>query len=185
METLYGSDLDYYEQSSFKESFAHTVSDEECSHFERMKTKRKVYRKRKGDKRKGPKNHVRQNITICTKANLSPMLTSNSISGLIEQSQDSSDKDVEVDVVINQEKQFSVKQERKSVPVFDALKSPEETTDSSQNRTGEVKYIFIKNVSTCRKYKIIGLLISIKINCLTLFSRHQIHSSSAPTLANL
>ena len=87
------------------------------------------------------------------------MLTSNSISGLIEQSQDSSDKDVEVDVVINQEKQFSVKQERKSVPVFDALKSPEESTDSSQNRTGEVKYIFIENVSTYRKYRIIGLLI--------------------------
>ena len=87
------------------------------------------------------------------------MLTSNSISGLIEQSQDSSDKDVEVDIVINQEKQFSVKQERKSVPVFDALKSPEESTDSSQNRTGEVKYIFIENVSTCRKYRIIGLLI--------------------------
>ena len=83
METLYGSDLDYYEQSSFKESFAHTVSDVECSHFERMKTKRKVYRKRKGDKRKGPKKHLRQNITICTKANLSPMLTSNSINGLI------------------------------------------------------------------------------------------------------
>ena len=87
------------------------------------------------------------------------MLTSNSISGLIEQSQDSSDKDVEVDVVINQEKQFSVKQERKSVPVFDALKSPEESTNSSQNRTGEVKYISIENVSTCRKYRIIGLLI--------------------------
>ena len=157
VETLYGSDLDYYEQSSFKESFAHMVSDVECSHFERMKTKRKVYRKRKGNKRKGPKKHLRQNITICTKANLSPMLTSNSISGLIEQSQDSSDKDVEVDVVINQEKQFSVKQERKSVPVFDALKSPEESTDSSQNRTGEVKYIFIENLSTCRKYRIIGL----------------------------
>ena len=78
---------------------------------------------------------------------------------LIEQSQDSSDKDVEVDVVINQEKQFSVKQERKSVPVFDALKSLEESTDSSQNRTGEVKYIFIKNVFTCREYRIIGLLI--------------------------
>ena len=76
---------------------------------------------------------------------------------MIEQSQDSSDKDVEVDVVINQEKQFSVKQERKSVPVFDALKSLEESTDSSQNRTGEVKYIFIKNLSTCRKYRIIGL----------------------------
>ena len=87
------------------------------------------------------------------------MLTSNSISGLIEQSQDSSDKDVEVDVVINQEKQFSVKQERKNVPVFDALKSPEESTDSSQNRAGEVKYNFIENVSTCRKYRIIGLLI--------------------------
>ena len=87
------------------------------------------------------------------------MLTSNSISGLIEQSQDSSDKDVEVDVVINQEKQFSVKQERKSVPVFDALKSLEESTDSSQNRTGEVKYISIENVSTYRKYRIIGLLI--------------------------
>ena len=185
METLYGSDLDYCEQSSFKESFAHTVSDVECSHFERMKTKRKVYRKRKGDKRKGPKKHLRQNITICTKANLSPMLTSNSISGLIEQSQDSSDKDVEVDVVINQEKQFSVKQERKSVPVFDALKSPEESSDSSQNRTGEVKYIFIENVSTCRNSRIIGLLISIKINCRTLFSRHQIRSSSAPTPANL
>ena len=52
-----------------------------------------------------------------------------------------------------------MKQERKSVPVFDALKSPEESTDSSQNRTGEVKYIFIENVSTCRKYRIIGLLI--------------------------
>ena len=87
------------------------------------------------------------------------MLTSNSISGLIEQSQDSSDKDVEVGIVINQEKQFSVKQESKSVPVFDALKSPEESTDSSQNRTGEVKYIFIENVSTCRKDRIIGLLI--------------------------
>ena len=87
------------------------------------------------------------------------MLTSNSISGLIEQSQDSSDKDVEVDVVINQEKQFSVKQERKSVPVFDALKSPEESSDSSQNRTGEVKYIFIENVSTCKNSRIIGLLI--------------------------
>ena len=78
---------------------------------------------------------------------------------MIEQSQDSSDKDVEVDIVINQEKQFSVKQERKSVPVFDALKSLEESSDSSQNRTGEVKYIFIKNVSTCRNSIIIGLLI--------------------------
>ena len=136
METLYGSDLDYCEQSSLKESFAHTVSDVECSHFERMKTKRKVYRKRKGDKRKGPKKHVRQNITISTKANLSPMLTSNSISGLIEQSQESIDKDVQVDVVINQDKQVAVKQERKSRPVFDALKSPEESSDSSQNRTG-------------------------------------------------
>ena len=136
METLYGSYLDYCEQSSFRESFAHTVSDVECSHFERIKTKRKVYCKRKGDKKKGPKKHLRQNITISTKANLSPMLTSNSISGLIEQSQESSDKDVEVDVVINQDKQVSVKQERKSVPVFDALKSPEESSDSSQNRTG-------------------------------------------------
>ena len=136
METLYRSDLDYCEQSSFKESFAHTVSDVECSHFERIKTKRKVYRKRKGDKRKGPKKHFRPNITISTKGNLSPMLTSNSISGLIEQSQDTSEKDVEVDVVINQEKQVSVKQECKSVPVFDALKSLEPSTDSSQNIIG-------------------------------------------------
>ena len=64
------------------------------------------------------------------------MLTSNTISGLIEQSQESSEKDVEVDVVINQEKQVSVKQERKSVPVFDAIKSPELSSDSSQNRIG-------------------------------------------------
>ena len=136
METVYGSDLDYCEQSSFKESFAHTVSDVECSHFERIKTKRKVYRKRKGDKRRGPKKHLRPNITISTKAHLSGMLTSNSISGLIEQSQESSDKDVEVDVVINQDKEVAVKQERKSGPVFDALKSPKESSDSSQNRTG-------------------------------------------------
>ena len=136
METVYGSDLDYCEQSSFKESFAHTVSDVECSHFERIKTKRKVYCKRKGDKRRGPKKHLRPNIMILTKAHLSGMLTSNSISGLIEQSQESSDKDVEVDVVINQDKEVAVKQERKSVPVFDALKSPQESSDSSQNRTG-------------------------------------------------
>ena len=64
------------------------------------------------------------------------MLTSNTISGLIEQSQESSEKDVEVDVVINQEKQVSVKQERKSVPVFDALKSPELSSDTSQKITG-------------------------------------------------
>ena len=112
------------------------VSDVECSHFERIKTKRKVYHKRKGDKRRGPKKHLRPNITISTKAHLSGMLTSNSISGLIEQSQESSDKDVEVDVVINQDKEVAVKQERKSVPVFDALKSPQESSDSSQNRTG-------------------------------------------------
>ena len=64
------------------------------------------------------------------------MLTSNTISGLIEQSQESSDKDVEVDVVINQDKQVEFKEERKSVPVFDALKSPEESSDSSQNKIG-------------------------------------------------
>ena len=112
------------------------VSDVECSHFDRIKSKRKIYCERKGDQRKGPKKHLRQNIMISTKGNLSPMLTSNSISRLIEQSQESSDKDVEVDVVINPDKQVEVKKERKSVPVFDALKSPEESSDSSQNRTG-------------------------------------------------
>ena len=106
------------------------------SHFERIKTKKKVYRKRKGDKRKVPSKHFRPSITISTKGNLSPMLTGNSISRLIEKSQESSDKDVEVNVVINQEKQVSVKEERKSVPVFDALKSPEVSSDSSQNKTG-------------------------------------------------
>ena len=136
VETTYVSDLDYCKDSSFKESFAHTVSDVDCSHFERIKSKRKIYRKRKGDKRKGRKKHLRQNITISTKGNLSGMLTSNSISGLIEQSQESSEKDVEVDVVINQDKQVVVKNERKSVPVFDALKSLEESSDSSLNNRG-------------------------------------------------
>ena len=136
METTYSSDLDYCQESSLKESFAHTVSDVECSHFERIKSKRKVYRKKKGDKKKGPKKHVRPNVTILTKENLSPMLTSNTISGLIEQSQESSEKDVEVDIVINQDKQVLVKNERKSVPIFDALKSPEESSDSSQNQKG-------------------------------------------------
>ena len=64
------------------------------------------------------------------------MLTGTSIGGLIEKSQESSDKDVEVNVVINQDKQVSVKEERKSLPVFDALKSPEVSSDSSRHQIG-------------------------------------------------
>ena len=69
------------------------------------------------------------------------MLTSNSMSGLIEKSQESTDQSVEVDVVIDQDKrlvkkQVKVKDERKSVPSFGGLKSPNESSSNSQNSIG-------------------------------------------------
>ena len=63
------------------------------------------------------------------------------MSGLIEKSQETTDQSVKVDVVIDQDKQLvkkqvQVKDEWKSVPSFDGLKSPNESSSSSQNSIG-------------------------------------------------
>ena len=137
VETTYESENENYGDSSMKESFCQTVSDVECSHFHRISNRKKVYRKKK----KKVKEHLRPTVTISTKGNLSPMLTSNTMSGLIEKSQDTTDQSVEVDVVIDQDKRLvkkevQVKDERKSVPSFGGLKSPNESSSSSQNSIG-------------------------------------------------
>ena len=137
VETIYESENDHIRDSSMKESFCQTVSDVECSHFHRIKNRKKVYRKKK----KKVKEHFRPTVTISTKGNLSPMLTSNTISGLIEKSLDTTDQSIEVDVVIDQDKRLvqkavQVKDERKSVPSFGGLKSPNGSSSSSQNSIG-------------------------------------------------
>ena len=120
-----------------KESFCQTVSDVECSHFHRIKDRKKVFRKKK----QKVKEHWRPTVTISTKGNLSPMLTSNTMSGLIEKSIDSTDQSTEVNVVIDQDKRLvmkevQVKDERKSVPSFGGLKTPNESSSTSQNSIG-------------------------------------------------
>ena len=135
--TIYESENDHVRESSMKESFCQTVSDVECSHFHRIKNRKKVYRKKK----KKAQAHLRPTVTISTKGNLSPMLTSNTMSGLIEKSLDTTDQSIEVDVVIDQDKRLvkkevQVKDERKSVPSFGGLKSPNESTSSSHNSIG-------------------------------------------------
>ena len=135
--TIYESENDHIADSSMKESFCQTVSDVECSHFNRIKNRKKVYRKKK----KKVKAHFRPTVTVSTKGNLSPMLTSNTMSGLIEKSIDMTDQSTEVDVVINQDnllvkKEVQVKDERKSVPSFGGIKSPNESNSSSQNSIG-------------------------------------------------
>ena len=135
--TIYESENDHLPDSSMKESLCQTVSDVECSHFDRIKNRRKVYRKKK----KKVKPHFRPTVTVATKGNLSPMLTSNTMSGLIEKSIDATDQSTEVDVVINQDNllvknKVQVKDERKSVPSFGGIKSPDESNSSSQNSIG-------------------------------------------------
>ena len=135
--TIYESENDHINESSMKESFCQTVSDVECSHFDRVKNRKKVYRKKK----KKVKEHLRPTVTISTKGNLSPMLTSNTMTGLIEKSQETTDQSIEVDVVIDQEKQLlkkevQVKDERKSVPSFGGLKSPNASSSSTQSSIG-------------------------------------------------
>ena len=105
--------------------------------FSSHKEPRKVYRKKK----KKVKAHLRPTVTISTKGNLSPMLTSNTMSGLIEKSLDTTDQSIEVDVVIDQDKQLVKKQvqwkdEQKSVPSFGGIKSPNKSSSSSQNSIG-------------------------------------------------
>ena len=135
--TLYESENDDNRESSMKESFCQTFSDVECSHFDRIKNRKKVYRKKK----KKVKANLRPTVRLSMKGNLSPMLTSNTMSGLIEKSIDTTDQSTEVDVEINQDnllvkKEVEVKDERKSVPSFGGIKSPDENTSSSQNSIG-------------------------------------------------
>ena len=121
--------------SSMKESFSRTVSDVDCSTLKIQK--KKIRRKKRGDKR-----HVRENVTVSMKGNLSPMLTTSTLGEMIDKSHDVSSENIEVNIVINQDKtllnepMMSSKNERKSVAVTAGIKSETETSSTSQSVTG-------------------------------------------------
>ena len=122
--------------SSIKESFSRTVSDVDCSRLKIQK--KKIRQKKRGDKR-----HVRQNVIVSMKGNLSPMFTTTTLGEMIDKSCDLSSKNIEVNVVIDQDKTLlnepmtSSKNERKSVAVTAGIKSENETSSTSQSVTGE------------------------------------------------
>ena len=122
--------------SSIKESFSRTVSDVDCSRLKIQK--KKIRRKKRGDKR-----HVRENVTVSTKGNLSPMLTTSTLGKMIDKSCDVSSENIEVNVVINQDKtllqnlKMSIKHEWKSLAVTAGIKSENETLSTSQSVTGQ------------------------------------------------
>ena len=121
--------------SSIKESFSRTVSDVDCSTLKIQK--KKIRRKKRGDKR-----HVRENVTVSMKGNLSPMLMTSTLGEMIDKSHDMSSENIEVNVVINQDKTLlnepttSSKNEQKSVAVTAGIKSENETSSTSQSVTG-------------------------------------------------
>ena len=122
--------------SSIKESFSRTVSDVDCS---RLKIQKKKIRQKKRD----DKRHVRQNVIVSMKGNLSPMLTTTTLGEMIDKSRDLSSENIEVNVVIDQDKTLlneptmSSKNEWKSVAVTAGIKSENETSSMSQSVTGE------------------------------------------------
>ena len=122
--------------SSIKESFSRTVSDVDCSRLKIQK--KKIRRKKRGDKR-----HVRQNVIVSTKGNLSPMFMTTSLGEMIDKSHDLSSENIEVNVVIDQDKtllkkpMMNSKNEWKSVAVTAGIKSENETSSMSQSVTGK------------------------------------------------
>ena len=122
--------------SSIKESFSRTVSDVDCSRLKIQK--KKIRQKKRGDKR-----HVRKNVIVPMKGNLSPMLMTTTLCEMIDKSRDLSSENIEVNVVIDLDKTLlnepmtSSKNERKSVAVTAGIKSENETSSMSQSVTGE------------------------------------------------
>ena len=84
---------------------------------------------------------MRENVTVSMKGNLSPMLTTSTLGEMIDKSRDVSSENIEVNVVINQDKtslnepMMSSKNERKSVAVTAGIKSETETSSTSQSVT--------------------------------------------------
>ena len=122
--------------SSIKESFSRTVSDVDCSRLKMQK--KKIRRKKRGDKRR-----VRKNVIVSTKGNFSPMLMTTTLGEMIDKSRDLSSENIEMTVVIDQDKTLlneptmSSKNERKGVAVTARIKSKNETSSTSQSVTGE------------------------------------------------
>ena len=73
------------------------MSDVDCSRLKFQK--KKILRKKRGDKR-----HVRKNVIVSTKGNLSLMLMTMTLCEMIDKSHDRSSENIEVNVVINQDK---------------------------------------------------------------------------------
>ena len=86
---------------------------------------------------------MRQNVIVSMKGNLSPMLMTTTLGEMIDKSCDLSSENIEVNVVIDQDKTLlnkptmSCKNERKSVAVTAGIKSENETSSMSQSVTGE------------------------------------------------
>ena len=86
---------------------------------------------------------MRQNVIVSTKGNLSPMLMTTTLGKMIDKSCDLSSENIEVNVVIDQDKTLlnepttSSKNEQKSVAVTAEIKSENETSSTSQSVTGE------------------------------------------------
>ena len=86
---------------------------------------------------------MRKNVIVSTKGNFSPMLMTTTLGQMIDKSRDLSSENIEVNVVIDQDKTLlnelttSSKNERKGVAVTARIKSKNETSSTSQSVTGE------------------------------------------------
>ena len=86
---------------------------------------------------------MRKNVIVSTKGNLSPMLMTKTLREMIDKSRDRSFENIEVNVVIDQDKTLlqdlktSIKHERKSLAVTAGIKSENETSSTSQSVTGQ------------------------------------------------
>ena len=82
-------------------------------------------------------------MSVSKKGNLSPMLTTTTLGEMIDKSRDLTSENIEVNVVIDQDKTLlnepttSSKNEQKSVAVTAGIKSENETSSTSQSVTGE------------------------------------------------
>ena len=86
---------------------------------------------------------MRKNVIVSTKGNLSPMLMTMTLHEMIDKSRDRSSENIEVNVVIDQDKTLlqnpktSIKHERKSLAVTAGIKSENETSSTSQSVSGQ------------------------------------------------